>query len=683
VLARLSLWLNTLQRSFIITLPVVMLGALLLTFVQMVQWFAPQWESNAVVQLLSLLHQAFYGVMALVIVVVIAFRLANDHQGRQGLPFDPAMVALLAMVTFIAMIHFDHGALAYQHLGVASVAKAMFAGIAVTEVFVWIYRRQGLGFSDLPLFADGQLYKAMVSILPAVAAPIVVVMAYAMINDAVDWVSGWFPWLMGSVSAEQGMTPWQSVTFLLVNQLSWFVGIHGSSFVEVHQATLFNHESWVVFGRQYIDMYANIGGAGCTFGLMLALLMSKRRSHRTLGRYAILPSLFNINELLIFGLPIIFNRFLLVPFLLVPIVTSLLFRLAFHVEWVQWQGGAEIWSTPILLGGYLATGSWQGAALQLVCVVVSFAMYRPFLRAYEKHQEKQQQQRCQGMLNQLMQEADLKEVYHQKTELSRFAHWLMWEWRQAIPLNQVALHYQPKMNAEKKVVGAEALLRWHHPEMGYVSPAIVVALAEINGDIHQLGQWVCDRCFQDSKTLSQFNIRLALNVSPIQLERRSFYSQLEKLANGHGVDPRDIELEITEGQQVQLNDHVLEGIQSLSKMGFTIAVDDFGMGYTSLRYLKSFPVNTLKIDGSIVKDVLKNSVVQDIIASMSSLSHSMGVQLVAEWVETEEQFIKLTELGCDQFQGKRFSMPMTLEQLKSYCAKQGTEKSGQPTLAAE
>jgi EAL domain-containing protein (putative c-di-GMP-specific phosphodiesterase class I) len=128
-----------------------------------------------------------------------------------------------------------------------------------------------------------------------------------------------------------------------------------------------------------------------------------------------------------------------------------------------------------------------------------------------------------------------------------------------------------------------------------------------------------------------------------------------------------LEIEITESQHLQLNDQIISGLFELSSKGVSIAVDDFGMGYTSLKYLKSFKVNTIKLDGSIVKDVLDSEIVKDIIRSLSSLTLSMKGKLVAEWVENEEQYKQLIELGCNHFQGAYFSMPISLNDFINLC----------------
>ena len=671
-----TIWLQSVQHGFIATLPVVILGALALTFLQMASLLSPEGVEGDIRILGEIIQKACYGIMALTLVLSITHKLAKYYRHHYQLNYDPLIVAVLAMVTLVAMAHLDYGVHAFDQLGVTAIGKGLFCSIIFTELYVFFYQHRFFKLNYLDETVDSSLLTAIRSIWPAILAPILLLVLYTLIAEPIKHFSFWFPVFIGQLDPETGLSFWQTVKLIVVNQLSWFVGIHGSSIVEVQAETLFASDPAVVYSRQYINMFVHIGGAGGTFGLVIALLLSKERSSHQLGRYAFLPSLFNINELLIFGLPIIFNRYLLLPFILVPILSASLFRLVFDLGLVSWSGGAESWSTPIFLGGYLATGQWQGVVLQAVCIALSTAIYYPFLMRFESNRRKIANEKQTHMLKKLNNEMDLKRVYESKSDLGRFSRALVKEFNLAITEESLDLFYQPKVNNSERVVGAEALLRWHHPRLGPISPGVIVALSELDGSIHELGLWVIKRSLSDMNSLNKAGlggIKIAINVSPCQFERDAFFEDVIKLVEHSNIDPRLIELEITEGQKIDLDDRVLVGLQQLSKYGFHIAVDDFGMGYTSLRYLKSFPVNTLKIDGSIVRDVNNSKMVQEIIGSMGQLASSMGVNLVAEWVETDLQKITLHDLGCDEFQGYLMSPPIDLNAFTKYCGMKGTE----------
>ena len=642
----------------------------------MAAWLLPDSNDSGLRSLAQILQQACYGVMALTLVLSISHKLAKYYRQRYQLNYDPLIVAVLAMVSLVAMTHLDHGNDFFNNLGVTAIGKGLFTAVIFTECYVFFYRHRLIKLSYLEENVDTALLTAMRSIWPALIAPILVLSFYYVIAEPVRHFSYWFPAFIGQLDPETGLSFWQTVKLIVVNQLSWFVGVHGSSIIEVQANALFLNDETAVYSRQYINMFAHIGGAGCTFGLVIALLLSKERSSVQLGRYAFLPSLFNINELLIFGLPIIFNRYLLIPFILVPILTASLFRIVFELDWVTWSGGAENWSTPVLVGGYLATGQWQGIVLQVVCIAMSAAIYFPFLSRFENNRKQQENDKKSQLLKTLNNEVDFFRVYESKSDIGRFSRSLIKEFNDAIAREKLELFYQPKVNKAGRVVGAEALLRWQHPDLGFISPGVIVALSELDGSIHDLGLWVIKQSLSDMTALQKAglkDLKIAINVSPCQFERDHFFDEVIRLVEKSNIDPALIELEITEGQKIDLDERVLIGLQKLAQYGFHIAVDDFGMGYTSLRYLKSFPVHTLKIDGSIVKDVNHSKMVQEIIGSMGQLAGSMGVNLVAEWVETDLQKIALEELGCDEFQGYLMSPPINLKEFTQYCATQGTD----------
>ena len=685
VTARISLWLVALQHGFIATLPVVIVGVMALTLSQMVIWFLPGMEHSALVHLSEAAEQAVYGLMAIILVLSVSAKLAKHYRQSLSLNFDPMLISLLAMVSLACIAFLDYGSDFTSHLGVPSVAKALFCAIVFTEIFVFIYRHRAARLSYLNHFLTTDLHVAIRSIWPAIMGVILFLLFYYLLAECFGLVGNWFPYFIGEVDASNGLTWWQSSKLILVNQLSWFVGVHGSSIVEVYPEILLPDLPDITYSKQFIDVFVHIGGAGGTLGLVLALMVSTKRSNKKLGQYAVVPSIFNINELIIFGLPIIFNRYMFIPFILVPILTSTLFRVCFELQWIQWQGGAEIWSTPVLLGGYLATGQWQGVVLQAVCIIVSFLCYRPFLKFYQQKQAKDEANQCKSMLEKLNSEVDIRHLYGSQTRLGRFSRALMSDLKEDLERDRFEIHYQPKVEQSGRVVGAEALFRWQHKRYGTIAPALAIKLAETSGDIHYLGERVIERTLRDIKQLEIAGIRqikLAVNVSPIQLSNPQFVDYCLGKIQQFGIDPHMFEIEITEGQQIELTELVLEGLQTLSKSGISIAVDDFGMGYTSLRYLKSFPVNTLKIDGSIVKDVLSSVVVQEIISSMSTLAHSMNVQMVAEWVETADQLEKLHDLGCDHYQGQFISMPITLTEFVRFCAFNGLSQSVKKAINA-
>ncbi|MFT9848634.1 sensor domain-containing protein [Aneurinibacillus sp. REN35] len=234
--------------------------------------------------------------------------------------------------------------------------------------------------------------------------------------------------------------------------------------------------------------------------------------------------------------------------------------------------------------------------------------------------------------------------------------------RKAIENNELQLYYQPKVHTEtKQIKGMEALLRWIHPSLGFVSPAKFIPIAEETGLIIAIGEWVLrTACEQNKRWLDAgyTPLRVSVNVSALQFQQPTFVSLVRDVLMETGLDPYYLELEITENCMVNdVEDNIITLMQ-LRDMGVRISIDDFGTGYSSLSYLKRFPIHALKIDQSFVRDVVVDKDNAAIVKAIIQLAHHMEMKLVAEGVEDEQTFAFLAAEHCDEVQGYYFSRPL-------------------------
>lgn len=227
------------------------------------------------------------------------------------------------------------------------------------------------------------------------------------------------------------------------------------------------------------------------------------------------------------------------------------------------------------------------------------------------------------------------------------------------------LHYQPQFSVRTgKLVGAEALLRWRHPELGTIKPDLFVPIAEECGVIHQVGEWVFRKACADLARWRQNGerlFRLGINISAVQLQIPNLGDFILATIDEAGLAPDSIELEITETAVMADIDATVVLLEGLRDKGFPIAIDDFGTGHSSLNYLRRLPINTLKIDQSFVREVLHNEGDKQIVAAIINLGHSLNLKIIAEGVENVEQLAVLNELRCDDVQGYYCGMPLTAE----------------------
>ena len=243
------------------------------------------------------------------------------------------------------------------------------------------------------------------------------------------------------------------------------------------------------------------------------------------------------------------------------------------------------------------------------------------------------------------------------------------ELRAAVAQQQLLLHYQPQVDTDR-LIGAEVLVRWRHPERGIVSPADFIPLAEDTGLIVPLGRWVLDQaCAQLALWATQpamAQLTIAVNVSPYQFHQANFVDQvLEAIANA-GANSQMLKLELTEGMLITSVGDVISKMARLKKEGVSFSLDDFGTGYSSLAYLKRLPLDQLKIDQSFVKDILVDSNDAAIATTIIALAKSLSLAVIAEGVETEAQRDFLAQHGCSAYQGYLCSRPLPLDAFEAF-----------------
>ena len=234
--------------------------------------------------------------------------------------------------------------------------------------------------------------------------------------------------------------------------------------------------------------------------------------------------------------------------------------------------------------------------------------------------------------------------------------------RQALQNRELVVHYQPLIDlATGQIRGAEALLRWQHPELGLVGPGDFISIAEVSGLIVPIGQWVLwTACAQAKKWQAAGfpALSVAVNLSSRQFQQADLVFQVTEALQGSGLAPESLDLEITESNAMQNAELSISALWDLKNLGVRLSMDDFGTGYSSLNYLKRFPIDRIKIDQSFVRDIPSNADDAAIVAAIIAMAHSMKLSSVAEGVETNEQLEFLRELRCDEMQGYLFSPPV-------------------------
>ncbi|MFK8068340.1 MAG: EAL domain-containing protein [Gammaproteobacteria bacterium] len=247
----------------------------------------------------------------------------------------------------------------------------------------------------------------------------------------------------------------------------------------------------------------------------------------------------------------------------------------------------------------------------------------------------------------------------------------------AIEEEQFVLFYQPKVDTKSgKLRGMEALIRWQHPDLGMISPADFIPVAEQTGMIIQIGQWVLEETCRFIKRMQDEGLPetiIAINLSGVQFSQANLPEILSKTIKNYGINSELIELEITESLIMNDVEQAINTLKKLRDLGFSIAIDDFGTGYSSLSYLKKFPITTLKVDQSFVQGIEKDEDDRAIVQAVISLAHSLRLKVVAEGIEEAGQLEILKEQGCDIIQGYYFSRPLAGEDMIDWATQHDEE----------
>jgi EAL domain-containing protein (putative c-di-GMP-specific phosphodiesterase class I) len=237
--------------------------------------------------------------------------------------------------------------------------------------------------------------------------------------------------------------------------------------------------------------------------------------------------------------------------------------------------------------------------------------------------------------------------------------------RRAIEGEELVLHYQPVVHAGTgQVVGTEALLRWQHPERGLLMPDQFIPVAEESRLILPIGEWVLRAACHQLRVWQEAGfpeLRMSVNLSARQFQQPGLVASVREALQGAGLSPRFLELEITESIAMSNVAWTAEVLEALQGLGIRISIDDFGTGQSSLSYLKHFPLSTLKVDRSFVRDIAVDPENEAIVNAVIALAHVLGLSVIAEGVETEDQLAFLRRAGCEEFQGYLFSRPLGAE----------------------
>ncbi len=690
-----SMVLSSVKRGLTYMTPILLIGSMALLFmslpIQAYQGMMKEVFGNQWANIFLYIREGTFNIMALIMVLCISYSYVIEADERYGHNVSPIIATSISLCSFIAISGISKAGFCIGNFGVAGIFLAIIVAITSSMLFL---KLSSIKILKIKVFTDGAspvFNYALWSIYPAAITIAVfaiisqVLTSFLGVSDLQSFQSNFLIDVFLKIKSPF----WSAIFFVSIIHILWFFGMHGSNILEPVAQSIFmpgltnNHhlielgkKPTAIFTKIFFDNFVLMGGCGATLCLIIAILIVRGgKSQRRLAKLSLIPVIFNINELVIFGIPIVLNPIYIIPFLLVPIILTLTSFIAMYYGLVPYTCNLVEWTTPIFLSGYASTDSINGSILQFFNLILGTLCYIPFVKLAEGISHKQ-------VLNNLKKVYDkYKEVEERgmaSTLLARYdeigniSRLLVADLENDLQNNKISLFYQPQVDYEGNIFGVEELLRWNHDSYGYIYPPLIIALAEEAQLIDKLGYWILDTACSDMVKIhnSGFeNIKVSVNISAVQLESDSFIENLEKIMSKNQVTPQDLKIEITEQLALASSKRIINNILSLKSLGIKLEMDDFGMGHSSLLYLKEYDFDTIKLDGSLVREILSNNNCRNIISSIIFLGKSLNYSVLAEYVENEEQRQILHELGCDKYQGYLYSKAVPYNELIEYIIK--------------
>ncbi|WP_010489294.1 EAL domain-containing protein [Pseudomonas sp. S9] len=502
------------------------------------------------------------------------------------------------------------------------------------------------------------------SLIPTLACFVLLLVAGALMTLVANWTLA--P-LIETFSNEDLSA--QLFVRTLLTHLFWAIGVHGDNAYLL--LTGMENGAQLLAPQlttgQFINLFVIFGGSGATLSLLIAIFIgTSDPTSRRLAKIAAPFALFNINEILIYGLPIVFNPRLLVPFIAAPLVNFLIAYAAIATGYFSFNGHPFPWITPPLLNAYIASGNISTALLQVGLILVSTCIYLPFVKRLTLMPERHDVDK--ELVKRIQLNDDIGRVierqYLQKQSESLRAEIDLEKTIKDVLSGDLQLHYQPKLSLEtNQVVGFEALLRIID-DAGTIKGPYFVEAFQRAGYSHIIDRFVIDTVAEDIASWEQegFNPKISINLDPNNITDPQLLGTLIDRLGSYG--PR-IEIEILESAFMLELDRIESSMARLKALGFSFLLDDFGTGFSSLSLLSRIKVDGIKLDRSILENAneLKGRILY---RQTCYLCRSLGFNLIAEGVETAEQADFVKASGVQYVQGWLYAKALPAAQAKAF-----------------
>lgn len=679
--------LYSIKQGMILAIPAIMTGSTALVILNLpikaYQEYLSGLFNGEVTNILNLINDSTLGIISLIILLTISYSYGKIYGSKYTV-----LVPIVAMCSFLV---FSHGNELNSYIEIFKT-KWLFTSIIVSMTSSVLFVKLTESFVTSVKFhtegADADFNMVVSAIVPF----IIVVFLFSIFRVVMISLIGSsnfqdiFYNLFSNVFNKMGTNLMSALLFIFLMHFMWFFGIHGSNVLDTVAKNLFENSMAIninlvnnnqlpteIFTKTFFDTMVLLGGCGSLLCLVIAIFLSEKRINvRKLAKIASIPALFNINEMLVFGIPIVFNYIMFVPFVITPIILTVTSYVAMSTGIVPCTVSAVEWTSPIFLSGYMSTGSIRGSLLQVFNLCVGVMIYIPFIKMSQNRYTYMFKNNIENLTNLLKRyelTGEQPNLLNHNGKIGSISKMLASDLKFAMKRGEIELFYQPQVNYNGNVVGAEGLLRWKHSIGGFIYPPLVIILAKEEGFLDELGEYIINKACIDlkkSEKLLRNPVKFSVNISPDQLDDPKLPEQIKNIISSNDINPNMLGIEITEQIALSGSQIIIERINAIHNLGIKLIMDDFGMGHSSLIYLQNNNFDIVKLDGSLVKEILTNKRSSEIIMTIVNLSKNLDFDIVVEYVENIDQRDKLYGLGCEIYQGYYYSKAIPFEEFVEY-----------------
>ncbi len=679
--------ISSIKKGLILLMPILLIGMIAVMLRNFPLAFLQEWFNGSgqfLSTLLIFLYNATAGFLSVYLVLSVSYYYVRTFNTN-----DFAFIVLAMLTSLMCFIASFGGIefLSFTAFGAPGVFTALICTILGTRLFIIFYKLFIKYFPFHIVVANVDYRTALFALVPMFFC----VLIFSLLNRALFIIFDVhnFNELINLglrqlfLLIENNFVA--ACLYIFILNLLWFFGIHGGNVLDSIGQTIFTGDNVAgPFTKSLLDTFTAMGGSGSTICFLFALyIIAKSKDNRQLAYIATPTMIFNINEILVFGFPIILNPIMIVPFIFVPFIALSIVYLALVLGLIPLELHAISWTTPIFFSGYLLTETLWGPILQAIILIIGTLIYIPFIQITEgvaKLREKEIIAKMWGIYSEsLIKGQEYLFLQGNDSNITTVAKAMASNLRYDCNMNTITLHYQPQVDSNNQVIGAEALLRWRY-KGEIIPPPLIIAIAREDNCFKLLTNTIIDITCQEIiklKKSTRDDIKISVNISAAELADKDFISYVVDI-----VDKYDIKgnlcLEITEETTLVFHETTFQNVQELHNGGILLAVDDFSMGQTSLKYLQNADFNFVKLDGALVKGVLHSPKTLEIIKSITNLGNTLGFSVIAEYVETEDMKNVLLEAGCSYLQGYLFSpaIPMGkfIQFYDTYCTENKRNK---------